>query len=1258
MMNHVISSKFATILSLVFVQLLTLTLAQAQCPTVGNTTVTTCAFDGTSITQVADLNTLAAVGATSSTVVWYNAASGGTAFNAADPLTDGIYYLDTTTGECSPRIAVTVTVNGERPTCIDGDCDGDFFCESSNATVQEILNEFSGSNLVVSLTPGGTALNPTDLLTNTVYWITQTEAGCTSNPLPYNVIIQTVTPPTVVNPFPFFCQPPAPTVANLAGTVTGSIGFWYADASLSVVLPNSTPLVDGEDYFTYAQFGTCLSPAVSVTVTIGTTPEAGTPTSMQFCNDGDISDQASANYGITDLANVNLLNFLTGQDAGGIWTDDNSTGEVSSGTDTIINLNNIYSQYQAGTITQACFTYTVTNSYTLPNGSTDSCDDTATICITFDEVLTAGTATAPLEVCETLIAANSPVNLFDLLTGEDAGGTWADDTGSCVSLATPAAVDITCLTPGNYTYTYTVNQSSACPPDSETVTIIIIDAPEAGNNGNQNVCITATSPTTIDLFNLITGEDGGGTWADINTPTTGALTLPSTVNVTTLQGLGAATYTFEYTIDNGAGCIDTAQATITIEPIPDPVNITAPSACRSDLIAGTNPFVTLDGLVTAPNTPATVNWSVVAPTPAALLTDGATGQIDWAAVLANSPAGVNTTFTFQATSTAAVDCDPDLGLVTLTIIDIAPNSGVFVAQNPVCSTGGSIDLTTYLDGSQDAGGTWADDDSTGALTGTNVDPSGLTTNTYNFTYTATNACGNATTTIQVNIIQTPTADTLADVIVCDSYTLPALTTGNYFSGTGGTGTAYTAGSDITTTQTVYIYAETGTTPTNCFTETSFNVTVNNSPDITPITPGPVCDSFTFPAIAGTNITPGAAYYSAPNGGGTSYAAGSTFTTTTAGTYTFYIYDETGTTPNCFDQEQFDVVINLTPDAGTDNNITACISDAPITLLGQLNGTPQSTGNWYLSTDLATSLGDNTFSFNPATDFPNTNNGTSVSYTYIVSGTAPCVDQQATLTITLSNPGAPTATDQSFCSTDNPTIADLAVTGLGGYVWYDTQTSTTALNVTDALVDGEDYWVSQNNGCESLRAQVNVTINDPGTPVLTTDGELFCVTDNPTLAELTANIENPNNYTITWYNDATAGTLYANTTTLVHGETYYAQFTDGIPCASQIRLTVTVDLSNCDGIVIPDAFSPNNDGQNDIFTIANIDIIYPNHTIEIYNRYGNLVYRGNSSTPDFNGKSNQEQFMSEDVLPTGVYFYIVAFNKGDEKPVQGRLYLSR
>ncbi len=79
----------------------------------------------------------------------------------------------------------------------------------------------------------------------------------------------------------------------------------------------------------------------------------------------------------------------------------------------------------------------------------------------------------------------------------------------------------------------------------------------------------------------------------------------------------------------------------------------------------------------------------------------------------------------------------------------------------------------------------------------------------------------------------PAVDTLNDVDVCDSYTLPALNNGTYYSGTGGTGTQYPAGDIITSSQTMYIYArnDSATGSNYCENESSFEITITPTPAV-------------------------------------------------------------------------------------------------------------------------------------------------------------------------------------------------------------------------------------------------------------------------------------------------------------------------------------------------------------------------------------------------------------------------------------------
>ncbi|MGV8994744.1 MAG: choice-of-anchor L domain-containing protein, partial [Flavobacterium sp.] len=134
----------------------------------------------------------------------------------------------------------------------------------------------------------------------------------------------------------------------------------------------------------------------------------------------------------------------------------------------------------------------------------------------------------------------------------------------------------------------------------------------------------------------------------------------------------------------------------------------------------------------------------------------------------------------------------------------------------------------------------------------------------------------------------------ADVAVCDSYTLPALTVGNYFTATQGGGTALLAGDTVSTTQTIYVYAVSGT----CFAEQSFEVVVTPTPVIAPIANVVACGNYTLPTLVVGN------YFTEANGQGTPLAAG----TVIDSTQVVHVYATSGTTPDCTAVAEFTVTI--------------------------------------------------------------------------------------------------------------------------------------------------------------------------------------------------------------------------------------------------------------------------------------------------------------------------------------------------------------
>lgn len=259
------------------------------------------------------------------------------------------------------------------------------------------------------------------------------------------------------------------------------------------------------------------------------------------------------------------------------------------------------------------------------------------------------------------------------------------------------------------------------------------------------------------------------------------------------------------------------------------------------------------------------------------------------------------------------------------------------------------------------------------------------------------------------------------------------------------------------------------------------------------------------------------------------------------------------------------------------------------------------------------------------------------------------------------PETPITSNIEFCSNENATVADLLPNG-PQYAWY-AENGTSPLSSTTALTTGNYYVAAISSfGCVSQKARAVVTINTMSAPTLDANGQNFCGLDSPapTLADLAANVNGSG--TILWFDALQDGNQLPNSHVLQDGMTYYGFDSSTVSgCRSENALAVMVSLSDCDGeeyeLMIPDGFSPNGDGINDTFNIPNIEFLFPNFTLEIYNRYGNVMYKGNRNTPDWDGRSNQSTVI-DGVAPNGVYFYIVNFNKDNKPAKQGRLYLNR
>ncbi len=322
---------------------------------------------------------------------------------------------------------------------------------------------------------------------------------------------------------------------------------------------------------------------------------------------------------------------------------------------------------------------------------------------------------------------------------------------------------------------------------------------------------------------------------------------------------------------------------------------------------------------------------------------------------------------------------------------------------------------------------------------------------YNEVGTAPNVCF-IETSFFVDITGNPPVDNLSDVTECTSYTLPALTDGNYFTGTGGTGMPLNAGDIITTSQTLFIFNEVGIAPNNCSNESSFQVTITGNPPVDALTNVSECTSYTLPAL--TN----GSYFSGPSGTGMPLNSGDNITTS----QTIFIYNEIGTAPNtCSSESSFQVTITGNPPVDTLSDVTECTSYTLPALTD---------GNYFTGTD--------------GTGMPlNAGDAITTSQTVFIYnevGVAPntCSSESSFQVTITGNPPVDTLSDVTECTSYTlPALTD-------GNYFTGTDGTGMPLNAGDAITTSQTVFiynevgVAPNNCSSESSFQVTITGNPP------------------------------------------------------------------------------------------------------------------------------------------------------------------------------------
>jgi gliding motility-associated-like protein len=113
----------------------------------------------------------------------------------------------------------------------------------------------------------------------------------------------------------------------------------------------------------------------------------------------------------------------------------------------------------------------------------------------------------------------------------------------------------------------------------------------------------------------------------------------------------------------------------------------------------------------------------------------------------------------------------------------------------------------------------------------------------------------------------------------------------------------------------------------------------------------------------------------------------------------------------------------------------------------------------------------------------------------------------------------------------------------------------------------------------------------------------------------------------WTDQYASNRLYSPTTISASGA-YFIKATDGYGCSSVRSINVSITPPPP-----ANAFSPNADGINDVWLIPGL-APYPNCTVDVYNRYGQLVFHSFGYKKPWDGTLNGKR------LPIDTYYYVI------------------
>ncbi len=218
---------------------------------------------------------------------------------------------------------------------------------------------------------------------------------------------------------------------------------------------------------------------------------------------------------------------------------------------------------------------------------------------------------------------------------------------------------------------------------------------------------------------------------------------------------------------------------------------------------------------------------------------------------------------------------------------------------------------------------------------------------------------------------------------------------------------------------------------------------------------------------------------------------------------------------------------------------------------------------------------------------------------------------------------------------------------GGIITSPTSPATNITNLSSGWNDV--IWTVSAPGCPSnsdtlrILSSGNVKINNPDTTICFDLFEPFTLTGTSLGATEIGNWS----FSAGNGNISSINTSSTTVSSIRIGENSIVYMVEYENCPKDSD-TITIIAKYCDDFnpIFPTVITPNGDGKNDLFEIQNLEKIYPDCHVVIYNRWGSVVYESTGYVNAWDGRYKGEP------LPMGTYFFKLELNDSENKIFNG------